>query len=162
MLAPRHTLGLTNATPTALLVYWASRCRTRRHCLNTWGCGTNRPTYTTQRANWGEDGTATNRGQVSWQPVTVIFSTRNSRLFQKRRENVCQNLNIETPETSYVDILQRLVRRYLFKLERQKLDNDGRYTNQLHSCTCPTSTCTQSITIVYNFKSFNMTCTERV
>ena len=47
--------------------------------------------------------------------------------FQKRRENVCQSLNIETPETSYVDILQRLVRRYLFKLERQKLENDGEY-----------------------------------
>ncbi len=39
---------------------------------------------------------------------------------QKRRENVCQSLNIETPDTNYGDILQRLVRRYLFKLERQK------------------------------------------
>ena len=29
-------------------------------------------------------------------------------------------MNIETPETNYSDILQRLVRRYLFKLERQK------------------------------------------
>jgi len=37
-----------------------------------------------------------------------------------RREKVCQSLNIETPHNSYSDILQRLVRRYLFKLERQK------------------------------------------
>jgi len=29
-------------------------------------------------------------------------------------------MHIETPNNSYVDILQRLVRRYLFKLERQK------------------------------------------
>ena len=29
-------------------------------------------------------------------------------------------MNIETPNNSYADILQRLVRRYLFKLERQK------------------------------------------
>ncbi|KAK2181128.1 hypothetical protein NP493_410g05010 [Ridgeia piscesae] len=39
---------------------------------------------------------------------------------QQRRENVCQTLNIEAPETSFADILQRLVRRYLFKLERLK------------------------------------------
>lgn len=44
---------------------------------------------------------------------------------QIRRENVCKSLNIEAPETSYVDILQRLVRRYLFKLEREKLEKDG-------------------------------------
>ena len=43
---------------------------------------------------------------------------------QKRRENVCQSLNIETPETSYADILQRLVRRYLFKLERLKMEGE--------------------------------------
>jgi len=39
---------------------------------------------------------------------------------QKRRIKVCQSLDLESPETSYSDILQRLVRRYLFKLERQK------------------------------------------
>lgn len=41
-------------------------------------------------------------------------------ILQTRRDTVCQSLNIETPETNYADILQRLVRRYLFKLERQK------------------------------------------
>ena len=46
--------------------------------------------------------------------------------WQIRRENVCKSLNIEAPETSYVDILQRLVRRYLFKLEREKLEQDGK------------------------------------
>ncbi|KAI0207128.1 hypothetical protein LSAT2_008214 [Lamellibrachia satsuma] len=40
--------------------------------------------------------------------------------YGQRRENVCQTLNIEAPETSFADILQRLVRRYLFKLERLK------------------------------------------
>ncbi len=46
---------------------------------------------------------------------------------QKRRENVCQSLNIEAPETSYADILQRLVRRYLFKMERLKMEGDSEY-----------------------------------
>jgi len=41
-------------------------------------------------------------------------------LEQKRRIKVCESLDLESPETSYGDILQRLVRRYLFKLERQK------------------------------------------
>ena len=39
---------------------------------------------------------------------------------QKRRIKVCESLDLESPETNYSDILQRLVRRYLFKLERQK------------------------------------------
>lgn len=33
-------------------------------------------------------------------------------------------MNIETPHNSYADILQRLVRRYLFKLERQKEEGE--------------------------------------
>ena len=37
-----------------------------------------------------------------------------------RRNKVCESLDLECPNTSYSDILQRLVRRYLFKLERQK------------------------------------------
>ena len=47
--------------------------------------------------------------------ITILL-----KLWQKRREKVCQNMHIETPNNSYADILQRLVRRYLFKLERQK------------------------------------------
>jgi len=41
---------------------------------------------------------------------------------QTRREQVCKTLNIEISNTSNADILQRLVRRYLFKLERLKED----------------------------------------
>ena len=37
-----------------------------------------------------------------------------------RREKVCQEMQIEMPHTTQEDILQRLVRRYLFKLERMK------------------------------------------
>jgi len=39
---------------------------------------------------------------------------------QIRREQVCKTLNIEISNPSNADILQRLVRRYLFKLERTK------------------------------------------
>jgi len=46
---------------------------------------------------------------------------------QSRREQVCKTLNIEMANTSNADILQRLVRRYLFKLERQK--EEGRNSN---------------------------------
>jgi len=41
---------------------------------------------------------------------------------QSRREQVCKTLDIEISKTSNADILQRLVRRYLFKLERLKED----------------------------------------
>ena len=37
---------------------------------------------------------------------------------------VCQSLSLDSPETNYSDILQRLVRRYLFKLERQKEEGE--------------------------------------
>ncbi|CAL1543144.1 unnamed protein product, partial [Lymnaea stagnalis] len=39
---------------------------------------------------------------------------------QKRRETVCKNLELKPDETSYSDIMHRLVKRYLFKLERAK------------------------------------------
>ncbi len=35
-------------------------------------------------------------------------------------------MNIDMPDTTYADILQRLVRRYLFKCERQKMEGDGK------------------------------------
>jgi len=38
---------------------------------------------------------------------------------------VAKSLNIEIQQHSYADILQRLVRRYLFKLERLK--EEGKY-----------------------------------
>jgi len=53
-------------------------------------------------------------------------------LRQKRREKVCQNMHIETPNNSYADILQRLVRRYLFKLERQK-EEGKRHAGGIHT-----------------------------
>ncbi|CAG5122394.1 unnamed protein product, partial [Candidula unifasciata] len=37
-----------------------------------------------------------------------------------RRETVCKNLELKPDETSYSDIMHRLVKRYLFKLERAK------------------------------------------
>ncbi|XP_050393600.1 short transient receptor potential channel 7 isoform X3 [Patella vulgata] len=39
---------------------------------------------------------------------------------KKRRETVLKNLKITEEETSYIDIMHRLVKRYLFKLERAK------------------------------------------
>jgi len=41
-------------------------------------------------------------------------------LLWKRRELACLSMNLDAPTTNYADILQRLVRRYMFKLERQK------------------------------------------
>ena len=57
--------------------------------------------------------------------TVLSMTTRHNRLdavylLQKRREKVCQEMQIEMPCTSQEDILQRLVRRYLFKLERMK------------------------------------------
>jgi len=43
---------------------------------------------------------------------------------QSRREQVCKMLNIEISNTSNADILQRLIRRYLFKLERLKEEGE--------------------------------------
>lgn len=39
---------------------------------------------------------------------------------QRRRDGIVAGMEVRTEETSSKDILQRLVRRYLFKLERQK------------------------------------------
>ena len=51
----------------------------------------------------------------------IVVVVRNVAVVVKmRREKVCESMNIEKPHNSYSDILQRLVRRYLFKLERQK------------------------------------------
>jgi len=47
-------------------------------------------------------------------------------LVQTRRQKVCREMQIEMPSTSQADILQRLIRRYLFKLERMK--EEGRPT----------------------------------
>jgi len=41
-------------------------------------------------------------------------------LTQTRRQKVCREMQIEMPSTSQADILQRLIRRYLFRLERMK------------------------------------------
>ncbi|XP_074649130.1 short transient receptor potential channel 7-like [Tubulanus polymorphus] len=49
---------------------------------------------------------------------------RNQTFIRRRRENVCKTMDIEALDTSYSDIMQRLVRRYLFKLEREQ-DGDG-------------------------------------
>ncbi|KAM3186104.1 hypothetical protein ACTXT7_005019 [Hymenolepis weldensis] len=43
---------------------------------------------------------------------------------QTKREKVCKNRDLDVQETSYADIMQRLVRRYLFKRERAK-DAEG-------------------------------------
>jgi len=40
-------------------------------------------------------------------------------------------MHIETPNNSYADILQRLVRRYLFKLERQKEEGNLTVVHQM-------------------------------
>ncbi|KAH3872990.1 hypothetical protein DPMN_036214 [Dreissena polymorpha] len=43
-----------------------------------------------------------------------------SQSLQRRRETVCKTLELKPDDTSYSDIMQRLVKRYLFKLERAK------------------------------------------
>lgn len=42
----------------------------------------------------------------------------NTFILQRRREIVCKTLELKTEETTYTEIMQRLVKRYLFKLER--------------------------------------------
>lgn len=39
---------------------------------------------------------------------------------------MCKTLDLKPDETSYIDIMHRLVKRYLFKLERAK-DDTGTY-----------------------------------
>jgi len=51
-------------------------------------------------------------------------------LMQTRRQKVCREMQIEMPSTSQADILQRLIRRYLFRLERMKEEGITSTTNQ--------------------------------
>ena len=46
-------------------------------------------------------------------------------LWQKRRERVCKTLDLKVEDTSYSDIMQRLVKRYLFKMERAKDEKES-------------------------------------
>ncbi len=58
-----------------------------------------------------------------------VHYTLNRFSLQTKREKVCKARNIEVHETSYADIMQRLVRRYLFKRERAK-DTEGKHKFQ--------------------------------
>ena len=49
---------------------------------------------------------------------------------QKRREEACAEQGINLEHTSYADIMQRLVRRYLFKMECEKLKDGARRCSQ--------------------------------
>ncbi|XP_052788308.1 short transient receptor potential channel 7-like isoform X2 [Mya arenaria] len=51
--------------------------------------------------------------------MDVNFKSSSASL-QRRRETVCKTLELKPDDTSYSDIMQRLVKRYLFKLERAK------------------------------------------
>ncbi|XP_076459396.1 short transient receptor potential channel 7-like isoform X2 [Babylonia areolata] len=54
------------------------------------------------------------------------LSTKGKLTFLKqRRENVCKTLELKPDETSYSDIMHRLVKRYLFKLERAKDEKEN-------------------------------------
>ena len=55
---------------------------------------------------------------------TVTLTPTTAAGVQKRREEACVEQGINIEHTSYADIMQRLVRRYLFKMEREKL-KDG-------------------------------------
>nr|CDS18731.1 short transient receptor potential channel 6 [Echinococcus granulosus] len=56
--------------------------------------------------------------------VVVTGYVRSTHFIKTKREKVCKNRDLEVEETSYADIMQRLVRRYLFKRERAK-DAEG-------------------------------------
>lgn len=66
---------------------------------------------------------------ANWSTVCVCIFW-----LQKRRERVCLAMHIDIPQTSYSEILQRLVRRYLFKLERMK--EESKHRLHLTSVTC--------------------------
>uniref|UniRef100_A0A1I8JDL1 Ion_trans domain-containing protein n=1 Tax=Macrostomum lignano TaxID=282301 RepID=A0A1I8JDL1_9PLAT len=53
------------------------------------------------------------------QSVFASESTRSTAFIKTRRDAVCKSMDIVAQDTSYADIMQRLVRRYLFKLERE-------------------------------------------
>lgn len=52
---------------------------------------------------------------------------------QKRREEACTEQGISLEHTSYADIMQRLVRRYLFKMEREKLKDGTLHSGDFES-----------------------------
>ncbi|CAI9738537.1 short transient receptor potential channel 3-like [Octopus vulgaris] len=54
-----------------------------------------------------------------------IERARKQTFIKKRRDTVCKNLELKTEETSYTDIMHRLVKRYLFKLERAKDEKEN-------------------------------------
>ncbi|KAL5019007.1 hypothetical protein ScPMuIL_004729 [Solemya velum] len=51
--------------------------------------------------------------------------SRKHTFLKRRRDDVCKNLEIKTDDTSYSDIMKRLVNRYLFKLERAKDEKEN-------------------------------------
>lgn len=61
----------------------------------------------------------------------MVTTTVSCRAVQSRREQACSEMNIPIDRTSYADIMQRLVRRYLFKLEREKITE-----GVLCACSC--------------------------
>lgn len=63
---------------------------------------------------------------------SLLLCCKNFFLFilQQRRETVCKTLELKPDETSYTDIMHRLVKRYLFKLERAK---DEKENGKLHT-----------------------------
>lgn len=54
---------------------------------------------------------------VSW---LEYQKNKKQTFIKKRRERVCKTLDLKVEDTSYSDIMQRLVKRYLFKMERAK------------------------------------------
>lgn len=64
-------------------------------------------------------------GRIKTLELNVVHTYTMLCVIQSRRQQVCKTLDIEISKTSNADILQRLVRRYLFKLERLK--EDGAY-----------------------------------
>ncbi|XP_025087997.1 short transient receptor potential channel 3-like isoform X2 [Pomacea canaliculata] len=50
---------------------------------------------------------------------------RKQTFLKQRRETVCKTLELKPDETSYTDIMHRLVKRYLFKLERAKDEKEN-------------------------------------
>ncbi|GFS11087.1 short transient receptor potential channel [Elysia marginata] len=56
--------------------------------------------------------------------VTDSSRIKRQTFLKKRREKVCKNMELKPDDTSYSDIMHRLVKRYLFKLERAKDEKD--------------------------------------
>ncbi|KAL3308946.1 Short transient receptor putative channel 7 [Cichlidogyrus casuarinus] len=56
---------------------------------------------------------------LSNESLFISGNPRSTEFVKIRRDKVCQEKHIDFAETSYADIMQRLVRRYLFKMERE-------------------------------------------